>query len=436
MNTFRGGIHPDDCKAWTNTKPIEKPPIPQKVYIPTRQHIGAECQPTVAIGDVVKKGQLIAEPKTNIAAGIHSSIAGKVLDINEFFHPTGGYSKTIVIESDNTDEWVEGIGEYYNWEVMSIEEIKAAIMSAGIVGLGGAAFPTHIKIFPQGDKIIDNFIINGAECEPYLTADHRLMVEEADKLITGIKICMKILNVTRAYLGIEENKLDAIEVLNNACQKEAITVVKLKTKYPQGAEKMLIKAITGKEVPPGRLPMDIGVVVQNVATVCAIADSVQYKIPLIERIVTISGGAIAQPKNLRLRIGTTFADAIGYCGGFKKVPAKIIMGGPMMGIAQTGINVPVIKGTSGILALSKEEIDTKSRSACIRCGRCIAVCPMGLRPGVISILGERGDYIAARDEEYLLDCVECGSCEYACPARRNIVHYVKLLKAKNAARKA
>ncbi len=431
--SFRGGVHPDDRKRYTAAKPIETAPLPDKVVIPTRQHIGAPCTPVVKVGDLVKKGQVIAEAQAFVSSPVHASVSGKVVEIAEYPHPVFGFCPAVVIESDGQDEWAEGLPLSRDWETMEAAALKDIIRQAGIVGMGGATFPTHVKLAPPPEKPIDAFILNGAECEPYLTADHRVMLEATDRVVTGVRIVMKVLGVAKGYIGIEENKPDAIAALVAATKGTGITVAPLKTKYPQGAEKTLIKVILNREVPSGGLPMDVGAVVQNVGTMVAVADAVTRGLPLVERVATVTGGAIAEPKNLLLRIGMTFAQAVELCGGFAKPPAKLIMGGPMMGMAQCRLDVPVIKGTSGILALAAEDLNTGEERPCIRCGRCVEACPMGLVPSMLSILGQRGLYQVAKEEYDLLDCVECGSCVYACPAKRNIVHYVKYLKAQNAA---
>lgn len=432
--SFRGGVHPDDRKRYTASKPIEVAPIPEKVIIPVRQHIGAPCSPTIQVGDQVKKGQIIAEAQAFVSSPIHASTSGKVVEIAEYPHPVFGSCVSIVIESDGQDEWVEGLPMHRDWETLEIAEIKEIIRQTGMVGMGGATFPTHVKMAPPAEKNIHTFILNAAECEPFLTADHRVMLEQSERIITGMQIAMKVLGVNKGFIGIEENKPDAIAVMRKNCDGiDGIEVVSLQTKYPQGAEKTLISVICGTDVPSGGLPMDVGVVVQNVGTVVAIADAVEKGIPLIERVTTVTGGAVLEPKNLLLRIGTTFAQAVALCGGFTEVPAKVIMGGPMMGMAQRTLDVPIIKGTSGILALSQADVNVGPERPCIRCGRCVDVCPMGLVPSMLSILAERNAYSVAKDDYGLLDCVECGSCVYVCPAKRNIVHYIKLSKAQNAA---
>jgi electron transport complex, RnfABCDGE type, C subunit len=431
--SFRGGVHPDDRKRYTAAKPIEVAPIPDKVVIPTRQHIGAPCSALVKVGDLVKKGQVIAEAQAFVSSPVHASISGKVVEIADYPHPVFGSCQAVVIESDGQDEWVEGLPLSRDWQALDPAAIKDIIRKAGIVGMGGATFPTHVKLAPPPEKTIDAFILNAAECEPYLTADHRAMLEATERIVTGIRIVMKTLGVTKGFVGIEENKPDAIAAMVEATKGTDITVVPLQTKYPQGAEKTLIKVILDREVPSGGLPMDVGAVVQNVGTMIAVADAVVKGLPLVERVTTVTGGAIAEPKNLLLRIGMTFAQAVELCGGFATPPAKLIMGGPMMGMAQCRLDVPVIKGTSGILALTAADINTGEEQPCIRCGRCVEACPMGLVPSMLSILGQRGLYQVAKEEYNLLDCVECGSCVYACPAKRNIVHYIKYLKAQNAA---
>ncbi|MDR1702076.1 MAG: electron transport complex subunit RsxC [Sporomusaceae bacterium] len=431
--TFRGGVHPDDRKRYTAAKQIEFAPLPPKVIIPTRQHIGAPCQPIVKVGDAVKKGQVIAEAQAFVSSPIHASISGKVAEIAEYPHAVFGTCQSIVIESDGKDEWAEGLPLSRDWKSLDANALKEIIRTAGIVGMGGATFPTHVKLAPPAEKKIDSFILNGAECEPYLTADHRVMLEQPERIVTGMQIAMKVLGVSKGYIGIEENKPDAIDVMKKAVSGQNIEVVTLQTKYPQGAEKTLIAVILDREVPSGGLPMDVGVVVQNVGTMISVADAVEKGIPLIERVATVTGGAIAEPKNLMLRIGSTFAEAIELCGGFSDKPVKVILGGPMMGMAQKTLDVPVIKGTSGILALSASDVNAGQERSCIRCGKCVSTCPMRLVPNMLSILGERGRFEEAAQDYNLLDCVECGSCVYVCPAKRNIVQYIKLSKAQNAA---
>ncbi|WP_443662141.1 electron transport complex subunit RsxC [Clostridium sp.] len=433
IKSFRGGIHPNGSKNYTASKPIEIATLPSKVVIPVSQHIGAPCVPVVAKGDYVKKGQVIATSPAFVSSPVHASISGMVKDIAMYPHPVFGKCLSIVIENDGKDEWIEGIPLVRDWEKLNADEIKGIIKEAGIVGMGGATFPTFVKLSPPKDKKIDTFILNAAECEPFLTADDRMMLEHSDKIAIGVKLVMKVLGVEKAFVGIEDNKPEAVIAMQKAFAGTTVNVVAIPTKYPQGAEKMLIKVLVNREVPSGSLPMDVGVVVQNVGTVVAICDAVVSGIPLIERVTTISGSAIKEPKNLLLRIGTSFEDAIANCGGFKEPPAKIIMGGPMMGFAQSNLNISIIKGVSGILALNKKDINNGTQSPCIRCGKCVSVCPCGLNPSMLSILGENDLYEEAKLEQNLFDCAECGSCVYVCPAKRNIVQYIKYSKMRNNA---
>lgn len=433
LKSFLGGIHPKDSKKYTFDKAIEFPPLPDKVIIPISQHIGAPCIPIVKVGDKVRKGEVIATSDAFMHSPVHASISGEIINISEMPHTNRIKCLSITIKNDGLDEWFEGIPCHREWEKLEINEIRNMIKEAGIVGLGGATFPTHIKLSPSQDKNIDTFILNAAECEPYLTADYRMILEYTERIVTGVKIAMKVLGVNKGIIGIEDNKPEAVKVLKKAFLGTSIEVIPLPTKYPQGAEKMLIKVLLNREVPSGGLPMDVGVVVQNVGTTIAICDAVVNGIPLIQRVTTVSGDAIKEHKNLLLRIGTSFEEVIDYCGGFSKPPEKIITGGPMMGFAQFTLDIPVIKGISGILALSKEAVNAGEESPCIRCGRCVKVCPMGLVPSMLSILGERHKHKEAKEEYGLFNCIECGSCAYTCPAKRNIVQYVKYLKAQNLA---
>jgi len=395
------------------------------------QHIGAPAKPLVKPGEKVKTGQKIAEAAGFVSIPLHSPISGTVKEIGEMPHPTGGVALAIKIEGDGGDEWDEEVKGRVNYSQLTPEELREIISQAGIAGMGGAAFPTHVKLSPPREKPIDTFILNGAECEPYLTADHRLMLENGEGILEGMKLIMKTLGCQKGFIGIESNKADAItnfKKLSSACGFE---VIPLKVKYPQGGEKQLIKAITGREVPLGGLPMDVGCVVHNVGTAYAVYEAVAKGKPLIERVVTVTGSIIKNPQNLRTRIGTSFAKLIEKCGGTTAKVGKLINGGPMMGIAVETDQVPVIKGTSGILVLSEKETRYREPKPCIYCGRCVDTCPMGLMPNMISNLTERERFESAK-EYGVLDCIECGSCSYVCPAKRNLVHQFKYAKAKIA----
>ena len=428
---FHGGIHPGDHKKSTRNSAVETMPLLERYYVPLKQHIGNVSSAVVVAGDTVKKGQRIAEGDNARCVPIHSPVSGTVTDIALHRDPVSGRSLCFVIESDGKDEWLAGLLTKRDFETLSREEILYFIRENGIVGMGGAAFPTHIKLSPPPDRKIDTLIVNGAECEPYLTSDYRVMMEHAQDVIRGCLIVKKALNVTACSIGIEENKKDAIALLRKCAANAGVTIVPLPTIYPQGGEKMLIRAITGREIPAGKFPMDAGCVVQNISTLKAITDAVERHIPLIERVVTVAGRAVKSPKNVRARIGTRFIDAIEFCGGFRKPASIILMGGPMMGIAQADTEAPIIKACSGILAFTKRDFHFVHESPCIRCGRCLSVCPMKLRPNMLSILSEQRKYPTALLEFDLLDCIECGCCAYVCPAKRNIVQYVRLAKAKN-----
>jgi electron transport complex protein RnfC len=431
LKTFRGGVHPQGSKSDTMDKAIERMPVPQRVIIPVSQHIGAPGTPVVKVGDLVKKGQLIANNDAFITSEVHASTSGKVVDIGIYPSSYKDKSMAVVIESDGLDEWAEGILVQRDWQQMDIKEIHQIVRDAGIVGLGGANFPSHIKVSYGPEKKIDTFILNGAECEPYLNGDYRVMVENTDRLVAGVKIVMKSLNVKRGIVGIEDNKPEAVRIMTEALKGTDVEVVAVPTKYPQGAERMLIKVLTEREIPSGKRHSDIGVVGMNVCTIYSVANAVIEGIPLVERVVTVAGDAVAEPKNVLVRMGTSFKDVLDFCGGFSKTPEKIISGGPMMGYAQGSLEVPVVKGVSGILAMTKDALNDEEQGPCIRCGKCVEVCPIGLIPSMLSILGERGKYEEAKEKYSIHNCIECGSCAYVCPAKRNIVQYIRFLKNQN-----
>lgn len=434
--TFSGGVHPAYNKELTAHKPAVTAALPTRIIIPLSQHIGAPDKPLVVIGQEVKRGEKIGEGTGFVSAPVHASTSGKVTAIGNFPHPLGMDVASVVIESDGKDEWVSGLKETPDYAMLSPDELKKMVSEAGIVGMGGATFPTHVKLSPPKEKPIDAVVLNGAECEPYLTADHRIMLERPTEIVEGLKILMKILGVKKGYIGIEANKPDAIETMQKAVAgSPGIAVLPVKVKYPQGAEKMLIKAVVNRTVPAGGLPMDIGVVVQNVGTAEAVYNAVRFGRPLIERYVTVTGRGVKEPKNFIARIGTPYSQLVEEAGGFTDSAAKVISGGPMMGISQYSLDVPVIKGTSGILVLPRAEVSVKPYGPCIRCARCIDACPMKLQPSVIGLFVEKERYEDAKDYN-LLDCFECGSCTFVCPANRPMVQWVKKAKKELAKKKS
>ncbi|MFA5524427.1 MAG: electron transport complex subunit RsxC [Tissierellales bacterium] len=426
--TFKGGIHPPHYKRYSEKAEIEKAEEPKVVIIPMQQHIGAPCEPIVKVGDKVKVGQKIGEAKAFVSAPVHSSVSGLVKKVSSMDTPTGSGVMCITIESDGLNEIHENVKPKGDIEKLTKEEIIEIVKEAGITGQGGAGFPTHVKLSPPPDKRIDTVILNGAECEPFLTADHRLMLEHPEKVVYGLRALMKAVGVNKGYIGIENNKPDAISAMVKAAEKDSdIEVISLVAKYPQGDEKRLINAATGRVVPSGGLPMDVGVIVNNVGTAYSIANAIQIGMPLVERIVTVTGSAINTPKNLMVKIGTPFKDIIAQCGGFKEAPGKIIMGGPMMGLAQFTDEVPVIKGTSGILVLNEKEAKIPEPNPCIRCGKCVYICPVNLQPLFISQLSLKGQYDDTQ-RYHVLDCIECGSCSFVCPSKRPLLQSIKVAK--------
>ena len=431
---FKGGIHPLEGKELTAGKELRIAPLFDKYIVPVRQNIGAPPTLTVKKGDAVKKGQRIAEPGGFVSVPLHSPVCGTVGDIIEITGVTGASEQAVEIIADGTDEWDTGLDPIPDWADTEKDVLKKRILDAGIVGMGGAAFPTHVKLSPPPEKNIDTLIVNGAECEPFLTADHRLMLTRTEEALTGIAIAAKILKVSRIFVGVEDNKMDAIEKMAEAAAKFKITVVPLHVKYPQGAEKQLIYALTGRQVLEGGLPKDVGCVVMNIGTAAAVHDAVVLGHPLIERVTTVTGTPVVDPANYLVRIGTPIRKLLELSGGVKENPAKVIMGGPMMGFAQSNIDVPVAKNSSGVLLMAPEEIEQFEGNPCIRCSRCVKTCPMNLLVPTLSTMIEAGEFTMA-EHNYVMDCVECGTCAYICPAKRPLVQHFRRAKAEILAKR-
>lgn len=433
---FIGGVHPDDGKALSCKKSIRVAPLLEKYVVPVPQNIGKPPKVIVNKGDLVKKGQLIAEADGFVSVPLHSPTSGTVGETVLIPGAVGTMIPAIEIISDGQDEWGSPLEPIPDWKNTDREILKKRICDAGIIGMGGAAFPSHVKLSPPPEKVIDTLILNGAECEPYLTADHRLMLEHPDCVLEGAAIAAKILKVDRVFVGIEENKQNAIDAMKKIAGKYGIKIVPLRVRYPQGAEKQLIMAITGRHVVAGGLPMDVGCVVQNVGTCAAIRAAVVEGHPLIERMTTITGSPVKDPCTWQLRIGTPVAEALKLAGGIVAPAAKLILGGPMMGFAQATLDGSVAKNSSGILLLQAEETGQYTSNPCIRCGRCVDACPMRLLPGPISVLVESEKYDQA-EQAFVMDCVECGACSYVCPANRPLIQHFRRAKAEiNALRRA
>jgi electron transport complex protein RnfC len=432
LKTFKvGGVHPPENKISAGKK-IEQLPIPKTVFIPVAQHIGAPSTAVVNKGDVVKTGQVIAKSSGFVSTNIHSSVSGKVKKV-DLSADSSGYPKQGIFIDVEGDEWEENIDRSEDLVKdfdLDGQKIIQKIQDAGIVGLGGATFPTHVKLVPPKGMKAEVLLINGVECEPYLTSDHRLMLEKADEILVGTQLLMRAMNVEKAAIGIENNKPDAIQLLTDKAKNyKGISVVALKVKYPQGGEKQLIKAVTGKEVPSGGLPIAVGAVVSNVGTAFAVYEAVQKNKPLFERVVTVTGKGVAKPSNFKVRIGTSTAELIEAAGGLPENTGKIISGGPMMGRAFVSLDIPVTKGTSGILIMQNEEAKRPEYIECIRCSRCVSVCPMGLEPYLLMTLGVKQIFDRAETEK-VMDCIECGSCAYTCPSNRPLLDYIRFGKAK------
>lgn len=428
----KGGVHPPEFKEQTQGLAIEVMPIPDELELILGQHIGAPCQPTVAKRQEVTAGQVIGEVKKGLGVPLHSPVAGKVKDIAMSAHPLRVSAPSITVTVDR--QAVPPTYERADWRKLDGGELLARVHDGGIIGIGGAGFPTHVKLKPPANSPVDTLILNGAECEPYITADHRAMLEYTAEIVEGAMILLKILGIKECHIGIESNKPDAIKAMSEAAAQvptgeATIRVRPLQVKYPQGSEKQLIQAVTGRKVPAMALPSAVGVVVQNVSTAKAVYDAVVFGKPLFEKVVTIAGKGIGRPANLLVKVGTKLKDIVDYLGGLQPGLAKIILGGPMMGFAVSSLEVPVTKTTSAVLFLTKDEVDTRPHSQCIRCGWCLEACPMGLEPKEIAIHVEAGR-AEATEPFGVFECFECGSCAYVCPAKRPLVQFIRLAKMK------
>jgi electron transport complex protein RnfC len=432
LKTFAlGGVHPPENKISAGAA-IETLPPPKQAVVPFGQNLGAPSKPLVKKGDKVKVGQLIAEASGFISTNIHSPVSGTVFKIDNVIDGTGFKRPGVVINVDG-DEWDENIDrseDIVKDISLNPEEIIERIKKAGLVGMGGATFPTYVKLMPPPGKKAEYLIINGVECEPYLTSDHRLMLEKGQEVIIGTQLLMKALKVDKAIIGIENNKKDAINHLTELVKNiDGIEVLALKVMYPQGGEKQLIKATVNREVPSGKLPIEVGCVVQNVGTAFAVYEAVQKNKPLFERVVTVTGKGVKKPSNFMTRVGTPIQDLIDASEGLPEDTGKIIGGGPMMGKAITSLEVPVVKGTSGILLMKQEESSRKTAGPCIRCSKCSSVCPMGLEPYLLAKASKLEKYDIA-ETEMIMDCIECGSCQYTCPASIPLLDFLRLGKGK------
>jgi len=426
---FRHGVHPPDLKELTSGIPIRRMPFPKEIVLPLRQHAGKPAKAIVRPGDRVERGDKVGEADGYISSPIHASAAGTVEEVALWPHPDGSYATAVRIAVEPYSAQAPRPRIIPDWHGLSPEELIEAVRAAGVVGLGGAAFPTHVKLAPPKDATIEVLVINGCECEPYLTTDHRTMVEYPERVYTGIRIMMQCLGVDRAMIGVEKNKADAIAALEAARPDDIdVTVHPLTVKYPQGAEKMLITSLLNRDVPSGKLPMDVGVVVQNVASVATIAEVFETGLPLIERIVTVTGDGIRQPANLIVPVGTKTSDLIEACGGLMPDAKEVVFGGPMMGGAVVNLDAPVLKGTTGVVVLTEDDCRPAESYPCIKCGHCIDACPVFINPQLLGSLAlvERYEEMA---DHHLADCMLCGCCSYTCPSNIPLSQLFQAAKA-------
>jgi Na+-translocating ferredoxin:NAD+ oxidoreductase subunit C len=414
---FQHGVHPPELKSATAHLAIRRMPYPSEVVLPLRQHAGKPAKLVVRVGDMVLRGDVIAAADGFVSAPVHASTSGRVTSIELWPHPDGSMDTAVRIAVDRYSPQVARPRLVPRWETLTPDEIVQAVQNGGVVGLGGAAFPTHVKLAPPKDILIETIILNGAECEPYLTTDHRIMVEYPERVHLGARIMMRALGAKRVVIGVERNKPDAIDALERTRPTDIdVSVLPLTVKYPQGAEKMLIKTVLGREVPSGKLPASLGVVVQNVGSAASIAEIFDTGLPLVERIVTVTGPGVRRPSNLIVPVGTKLGDLLAMCGGLTEDAEEIIFGGPMMGVAQANLNVPIVKGTTGVVVLTAAETNPADTYPCIRCGSCIEACPVFLNPSTLADLARKGRY-EEMEEMHLMDCMLCGSCSYVCPSK-------------------
>jgi electron transport complex protein RnfC len=433
---FGHGVHPPDSKELTAHLPIRRMPYPTDVVIPLRQHAGKPAKLVVRVGDLVQRGDVLAEADGFVSAPVHASAAGRVVDIGLWPHPDGSMDTAVRIAIAPFSAQVPRPRLVPQWAGLTPDEVVRAVQNGGVVGLGGAAFPTHVKLAPPRDMQVETIILNGAECEPYLTTDHRIMVEMPERVHFGARIMLHTLGAKRVVIGVERNKPEAIAALERTCPNDIdVRVLPLTVKYPQGAEKMLIRTVTGREVPSGRLPVSLGVLVQNVGSAASIAEIFETGLPLVERVVTVTGYGVRKPANLIVPVGTKLGDLLEMCGGLTDDAEEIVFGGPMMGIAQRSLDVPIIKGTTGVVALTKHEVLGRTQYPCIRCGACLDACPVFLNPSALAELAGAQRY-EQMEALHLQDCMLCGSCSYVCPSNIPLSQLFQASKTALRTRKA
>lgn len=416
--TFRHGVHPPERKELTASVPIRRLPFPREVVLPVRQHAGKPARVVVEVGQRVERGDVVATADGFVSSPVHASATGTVAAIEPWPHPDGSACTAVRIEVSAHSAQLPRERLVPRWESLPPERIVQAVQDAGVVGLGGAAFPTHVKLVqPKDGPRVHTILLNGCECEPYLTTDHRVMAEQPERVFLGLRIMMRALGVERAVVGIERNKPDAIAAMEAARPRDlpGVTVLPLTVKYPQGAEKMLVEAVLGLEVPSGRLPLHVGALVQNVGSAATIAEVFETGLPLVERVVTVTGRGVARPGNHVVPVGTKLRDVLAACGGLTERAREIVFGGPMMGVAQADLDVPLTKGTTGVVVLADDEVARAEQQACIKCGRCLDACPVYLNPSLLGRLARRGRW-EDMGRERLADCMLCGCCSYVCPS--------------------